>query len=253
MNSTKRILLPIPEDEQSPFVDCLLKFIDWQTLRIEHLENEIQKLKKKTGKPKLTPRDMRRKTNDGEGDGKRRKSRRHENIGTLKMNKERVVKPENIQQLLVKNIQQQLINMEHKNKRQFTRINIQWNAQIDFGSKRCYKRHVKDISLSGIYVKGHFDQHAGGICTIILNQSNVDSDLDIHAACSIIRVNDDGMALEFVSMKLNDFIHLQTALLYEADDPVILGTEFVNNIDLESENDLILCKAYSLNPYNRVV
>lgn len=251
MNSTKRILFPIPADEQSPFVDCLLKFIDWQTLRIEHLEKEIQKLKTETGRAKLIPCDMNKKVNDDRGAGKRKK--RYRDIGTLKIDTERVIEPENIRQLLVENIQQQLINMKHKNKRQFTRINIQQDVNLNFGSRRYYKHSIKNISLGGIYVKGDFHQQECDICTIHLDQSDLYIDLEIHAVCSVVKVNgDDGMALEFISMKLNDFLHLQTVLLYESDDPVILGTEFVNNLNLEFENDLILCNGCSFNRYKRI-
>ncbi len=69
-------------------------------------------------------------------------------------------------------------------------------------------------------------------------------DLEIHATCSVIRGSVNGMALEFLSMKLDDFCHLQTVLLYEADDPFVLGTEFVNHMNLELENDLILCHTF---------
>ena len=58
-------------------------------------------------------------------------------------------------------------------------------------------------------------------------------------------MGEQGVALEFVSMKLDDFCHLQTVLLYQADDPAILGTEFINNVNLELENDLIVCNAFS--------
>ncbi|RWX42779.1 hypothetical protein VT99_14452, partial [Candidatus Electrothrix marina] len=91
-------------------------------------------------------------------------------------------------------------------------------------------------------------QQAGDICSVILNPSEIDVDLEIHAACSSIRVDKDGIALEFISMRLKDFCALQTVLLNEADDPFVLGTEFVNNADLELEGDLIICKRHRPHP-----
>ncbi|WP_446012110.1 hypothetical protein [Candidatus Electrothrix sp.] len=56
MDTKNGILCPIPDNERTPFVDVLLKFIDWQKVCIENVEREndrlkkeIIKLKKKTG------------------------------------------------------------------------------------------------------------------------------------------------------------------------------------------------------------
>ena len=154
------------------------------------------------------------------------------------------MKPENVQQLLVKNIQQLLVNIGSKNKRQFTRLRIHLDADLNFGSQRYYKHRVEDISLGGLYVHGRFHQQPGDICTVNLNHSELEEALEIHAACLVVRSNKHGLGLEFISMKLDDFCHLQTILLYQADDPVILGTEFVNNVNLELEGDLIICNAF---------
>ncbi|MCI5142676.1 MAG: PilZ domain-containing protein, partial [Candidatus Electrothrix sp. ATG1] len=129
--------------------------------------------------------------------------------------------------------------------RQFTRLHIHLDAELDFGSQRYYRHSVGNISLGGLYVNGNFAQRSGDICTVTLNHSELDEALEIHATCSVIRSNERGVSLEFISMKLDDFCHLQTLLLYQADDPVILGTEFVNNINLELEDDLILCNSFS--------
>ena len=116
-------------------------------------------------------------------------------------------------------------------------------AEIDFGSRRYYRHPVENISLGGLYVNGNFQHHSGDICTISLNPSGFEASLEIHATCSVIRGCEQGLALEFTSMKVDDFCHLQAILLYESDDPFVLGTEFVNNMNLELEKDLILCNS----------
>ncbi|MCI5221490.1 MAG: PilZ domain-containing protein [Candidatus Electrothrix sp. AR4] len=228
MNSNKIILSKIPEDERSPLIDGLLKFINWQTLRIEKLEVEIQKLKLKSG-------NMNKETNKSIGGGTTNKVMQGKQPVPQKGGEQRTLE--------LDNIQHHLLNMANKNKRQFSRINIQWDARLDFGAKK-YKQTINNISLSGIYVKGCFNQQTGDICSIILNQA--DSDVAIHATGSIARINDDGMALEFTSMKLDIFFLLQTILLHEAVDPATVGEEFVNNINLEIENDLVLCDTFKL-------
>ncbi len=249
MDANKGILCPIPEDERTPFVDFLLKFIDWQTARIESLDGENQKLKKKVAhlERRFSER-LAGATKAEENEGKRRKITRRKIVDILKVPLDGAARPENIQRVLVKNVQNLLINIGNRNKRQFTRLPVPGDVNLDFGLKEYYKQEIKDISLCGMYVRGRFNQQAGDICSVILNPSEIDVDLEIHAACSSIRVDKDGIALEFISMRLKDFCALQTVLLNEADDPFVLGTEFVNNADLELEGDLIICKRHRPHP-----
>ena len=248
MDTTNGILCPIPDDERTPFVDILLKVIDWQKVRIETAEEENEKLKKEIIELKKQGFNKKNKMPSDDTPRKEiKKEPKHpRNIPPLKVRQQNVVKPEDVQQLLVKNIQQLLVNIGKKNKRQFTRLHIHLDADLDFGSQ-CYYRHaVENISLGGLYVSGNFNRHSGDICTVSLNHSELDEALEVHATCSVIRGDEQGLALEFISMKLDDFCHLQTVLLYGSDDPFVLGTEFVNNINLELERDLVICKAYAI-------
>ncbi len=247
MDVNNGILCPIPEDERTPFVDVLLKVIEWQKTCIVNAEEENKRLKKEL--IKLKKQDLgeseKKKFDNTSPKNTNKTPKRKKIISPIKkVQKQGSVKPENVQQLLVKNIQQLLVNIGSKNKRQFTRLHIHLDADLHFGSQR-YDRHlVENISLGGLYVNGNFNRRLGDICTVTLNHSDLDANLEIHATCSVIRSGEQGVGLEFISMKLDDFCHLQTVLLYLADDPVILGTEFVNNVDLELEGDLILCKAF---------
>jgi hypothetical protein len=253
MDAKNGILYPIPEDERTPFVDVLLKFIDWQKVRLENAEQENSRLKKELIELKKEPIELKKQSNGEKERGPHNNTHRNnikkktthgKTITPIKVQKQDNVKPEDVQRLLVKNIQQLLVNIGSKNKRRFTRLHIHLDADLDFGSQRYYRHPVEDISLGGLYVSGDFHQQMGDICTVSLNHAELDEILEIHAVCSVVRHNGQGIGLEFISMKLDDFCHLQTVLLYQADDPATLGTEFVNNINLELEDDLILCKAF---------
>ena len=246
MDANNGILYPIPEDERTPFVDVLLKFIDWQKVRLDNAEQEKKRLKEELIElKKQAGNEKEQRTLDNTHRKKIKKiTTRGSIVPPIKNRKQDNVKPEDVQQLLVKNIQQLLVNIGSKNKRQFTRLHIHLDADLDFGSQRYYRHPVDDISLGGLYVNGDFHQQVGDICTVSLNHSELDEILEIHAVCSVVRSNGQGIGLEFISMKLDDFCHLQTVLLYQADDPAILGTEFVNNVNLELEGDLILCNTF---------
>ncbi|MDU9049669.1 MAG: PilZ domain-containing protein [Candidatus Electrothrix sp. Rat3] len=230
-----------------------MKFIDWQKVRLENAEQEKNRLKKELVELKKELIELKNPSNGEKERGPHNNTHRNnikktttrvKAVTPMKIQKQDNVKPEDVQQLLVKNIQQLLVNIGSRNKRQFTRLHIQLDADLDFGSQRYYRHPVEDISLGGLYVNGEFHQQVGDICTISLNHSEIDEILEIHAACSVVRSNAQGIGLEFLSMKLDDFCHLQTVLLYQADDPATLGTEFVNNINIELEDDLVLCNTF---------
>ncbi len=137
--------------------------------------------------------------------------------------------------------------MEEKNKRRFSRIDIQWAVRLDFGTVE-YKRFVNNVSLGGIYIAGDFQQVLiGDVCTVNLKQSGLFTEEAIRAVGSVTRSSEHGMAVEFLSMKLDSFFFLQTTLFYKAVDPVLLGKEFVESNIFEIEGDLVFFQADNVN------
>lgn len=129
--------------------------------------------------------------------------------------------------------------MEEKNRRRFSRINIQWAIRLDFGAVE-YKSFVDNISLGGLYIEGDFQQMAiGDICTVNLKQSGLFAEEAVQAVGSITRVCKQGIAVEFLSMKLDSFFFLQATLFHKAVDPAQLGKEFIVHNIFEVEGDLV--------------
>lgn len=116
---------------------------------------------------------------------------------------------------------QQMITMEKSNRRQFIRVDIQRDVQLDFGARK-YRYAVSNLSLSGMYVKGDAEQKPGDACTINLRRSESDPE-EIMATGAVVRISSDGMALKFTSMGIDSFLFLQTTLLHEASNSLVLG------------------------------
>ena len=127
--------------------------------------------------------------------------------------------------------------MNSKSARQYTRVDFQRDVHLDFDGKKYIHNTVKNLSLGGLYVEGKFEQQKGDICTVELSNPDNDFGVELRAHCAVVRVNDDGMALEFTSMGHESFLFLQTTLLYEAEDPMQLGTEFIKAVSFELEPD----------------
>jgi hypothetical protein len=127
--------------------------------------------------------------------------------------------------------------MNSKSARHYTRVDFQRDVHLHFDGKKYTHNTVNDLSLGGMYVKGDFEQQKGDICTVELSNPENSFGVELRARCAVVRVNDDGIALEFTSMGHESFLFLQTTLLYEAEDPMQLGAEFVKDISFELEPD----------------
>lgn len=138
-------------------------------------------------------------------------------------------------------------NMETKNRRRFSRIHLQWAVRLDFGAVE-YKRFVNNVSLGGLYVEGDFQQLAiGDICTVNLKQSGFFAEEAVQAVGSLSRISQKGIAVEFLSMKLDSFFFLQATLLYKAVNPALLGREFIVHNIFEIEGDLVFFEPAHVN------
>ncbi|MCI5146486.1 MAG: PilZ domain-containing protein [Candidatus Electrothrix sp. AR3] len=127
--------------------------------------------------------------------------------------------------------------MMHSTPRRFTRVNFKQPIQLDFENKQYKEQFVSNISLAGVYVNGHFEQQVGDTCTLELRQGGPNAQLDLRAKGSVVRVNGEGIAIEFISMNHSSLLFLQTVLLYEAEDPMLFGSEFIQNISFELEEE----------------
>ncbi|XOF32415.1 MAG: PilZ domain-containing protein [Candidatus Electrothrix sp. YB6] len=140
--------------------------------------------------------------------------------------------------------------MQNMNRRRFARISLHWAAHLDFGVKE-YKRFVANVSLSGFYVEGDFQQNSKDLCVVKLTPSGLlNTEEAVRAVGTVTRLSENGMAVEFLSMKLDSFFFLETTLLYRAVDPAALGREFIWNNILEFEGDTVFFKPYSLKRWN---
>ncbi len=79
MSSVKPTLPTISDTERTPLVDALLEVVQWQSDRIEQLEDAIHALKKQTRKPKFKSSDMDKQTepsSDGSDSGQKKGPKR---------------------------------------------------------------------------------------------------------------------------------------------------------------------------------
>ncbi|MGB5687505.1 MAG: PilZ domain-containing protein [Candidatus Electrothrix sp.] len=124
-------------------------------------------------------------------------------------------------------------------RRQFTRVDILLDVCLDFGVRR-YRHFANNLSLSGLYVKGFYEQKAGDACIIDLKLASYGQGAIVRAVCSAVRVNETGMALKFISMKIESFSILQTVITSFTEDSELLVGESLEDISFIQEDGLVL-------------
>ena len=111
------------------------------------------------------------------------------------------------------------------NRRQFTRVELEGvdaaliaspstvvtviSDEIEFSS------NIVDISISGVFIRSGQLIPAGSKCRVRLSN---DTGLLIDVEGEVSRVDADGMAVQFTSIDVDDYRHLQRLVQYNADN-----------------------------------
>lgn len=109
--------------------------------------------------------------------------------------------------------------------RRFIRVNFNYNVELNFSGRIYAAQNICNLSLGGFCVRGSFAQQVGEVCTIELRES-AGLPVRFQAQGKVVWIGGDSMAVEFTAMDHDSFLGLQTALLYQAEDPLLLGAEF---------------------------
>ena len=123
--------------------------------------------------------------------------------------------------------------MELYTKRKFIRVDLIQQARLDFGGISYEPCRIKDISLTGMFIFGTFNQKEGDECIVRYSQTCTASHFYFKAKAKLVRVADDGIAIEFKSMPFDSYMLLQTTLLYEAVNPLEIGLQLPENCPFE--------------------
>jgi hypothetical protein len=96
--------------------------------------------------------------------------------------------------------------------------------------------------LTGMFVCGSFYQQIGDECTVRYTRIYNTSGFSFQFKASVVRTATDGIALKFLSMPADNYMQLQTSLLYDAVDPLAVGLELPDDcpfdITREMSNDI---------------
>jgi hypothetical protein len=119
--------------------------------------------------------------------------------------------------------------MKSRDRRHFVRVDMQQEVFLDFDTKSS-AHSLGNLSLGGIFVNGCVAQQPGDTCLIRLRQPQ--GNAEITAQGTVIRVSEQGVALKFTAMTIDSLFFLQTMLLDETSDSLVLGESPVEYITI---------------------
>ncbi len=112
-------------------------------------------------------------------------------------------------------------------KRRFSRIKFDIEALLQNGDD-VYEGHVSNLSLKGMYFEynGLPPLSSGSNVLATIQLIGHSSSLQIDVKCEIVRLDDDGVALKFIELDMDSFMHLKNIVSYNDGDPEKIENEF---------------------------
>jgi len=83
--------------------------------------------------------------------------------------------------------------------------------------------------MGGVCIEGRSSLQAGDFCVFELHDDGRHTCRVVKFCARVLRTGADSLALEFVDMDVDSYMFLQTMVLYYADDPLGVVTEFQDN------------------------
>lgn len=116
-----------------------------------------------------------------------------------------------------------------KDSRRFKRVVFSRTAKLILHAKMYKEGQIYNLSLGGLFLKGQYDINPGEACELELCEKGRHSSLILNFQVRVVRVEAQGLALEFLDMSPDSYRFLQTMVLYSTDDPYGVSLEFLED------------------------
>jgi len=122
-----------------------------------------------------------------------------------------------------------------ENHREFSRVEIKVQANIQARGRAIVSRDTQDISMKGLFVNCEADWPIGTECEIRLLLEGLDPPVDLSVKGRVQRVTEDGMGLLFTEVGLEAYEHLHNLVMLNTHEPDKVEQEFKNHLGLKKK------------------
>lgn len=126
--------------------------------------------------------------------------------------------------------------MSKDERRQSTRVHFHTTANLQFKNKDFEGCETSDLAAKGVFVRGVKDQGMGEECSMQLHLVGASSDLVLSMQGSVVRVQEDGVAIKFHEIDLDSFYHLKNIVYYNSENPDELPSQFDPEVDADIDD-----------------
>ena len=119
--------------------------------------------------------------------------------------------------------------LHNRERRHYSRVAFNRSAWLTTHSERHRFDQLRNLSMGGVCIQGQSLLQTGDMCDFELHDDGRHSCRIVKFCARVLRTGADSLALEFVDMDVDSYMFLQTMILYNADDPLGVVTEFQDN------------------------
>jgi hypothetical protein len=119
--------------------------------------------------------------------------------------------------------------MSENNKRDFTRVNLEFEAKIIFNNK-AIEGKINDLSIKGMFFETEHELPENEILDIVLKIKNIGEGLVLKLKGKPVRKTDKGIAIYFEKIDADSFQRLENIVAYNFGDKDKIDQEFKDYI-----------------------
>lgn len=120
-----------------------------------------------------------------------------------------------------------------KNKREFSRVEIQMLAELTVDGQTAIRGQLHDVSMNGLCITCESDLHVGDACRVSIFLGEPEAYITIQAKGEISRRMGNNLAIAFTSVESESYEHLQNLVLYNAEDTQSIEQEFATHLGIK--------------------
>lgn len=94
-------------------------------------------------------------------------------------------------------------------RREYARVGFRTVIDLTFPDQEFHHCETRDLSVAGTFIAGLRDRQRGTFCHVILHLSGESSDLLLKMRGEVVRIENGGVAIQFVDVDPDSFFHLK--------------------------------------------
>ncbi len=136
-------------------------------------------------------------------------------------------------------------NRKARERRKDVRVTFQARVKLVFGDKVFDDCETRNISVSGVFVSGVKGVAKGDRCAVEFRLIGRTSTLVMDMSGEVVRVDGDGVALQFFDVDRDSFCHLKNIVYFNYRNPSELGDDYQADDDIDDASIYLSPPSYT--------